>query len=71
MLNFKNKKKNKRSQRGQGISEYAAVIAFVCVLIAMAFQIAHGTIFSTISESYSSCQNSLSALNAVSQAPSH
>lgn len=53
----------RRSSKGQGITEYASVIAFVCVIIAMAFNFAHGSLFSGISNSYSSVSGNLDQLN--------
>ena len=50
-------------ESGQSITEYGAVIAFVGVLIAMAFGLAHGGLFGSISESYSSVESGLNAMN--------
>lgn len=49
---------------GQSITEYGAVIAFVGVLFAMAFYLSHGTLFATVSQSYSSCSDNLNSLNS-------
>lgn len=54
--------KSRRSRRGQSITEYGALIAFVCVLIAMAFML-RGSLFPPISQSYSSAGNSLDQMN--------
>lgn len=51
--------RTKRSSKGQSISEYAAVLAFVSCVIAVAFQLAHGTLFGEISESYGAANNAL------------
>jgi Flp pilus assembly pilin Flp len=56
-----------RDEDGQSITEYAAVIAFVGVLIAVCFAIARGGLFAAVSDSFSSIG---SALNATNQAAS-
>jgi hypothetical protein len=53
----------KRSRRGQALTEYATVIAFVCFIIAFAFSLAKGTLFAAISDAYSGTAGSLRALN--------
>jgi hypothetical protein len=57
------KQKQRRQPKGQAIVEYATVIAFVCCLIALAFQIAHGTLFAGISGAYSITNSSLDKMN--------
>ena len=47
---------------GQGLVEYAMVIAFVGVLLILAFSI-KGALMSGISSAYSSCTSELNALN--------
>jgi Flp pilus assembly pilin Flp len=57
-------KRNKiRSRRGQGITEYATVIAFVCFIIAFAFSLARGTLFAAISDTYSNTASTLDRMN--------
>lgn len=51
-----------RNQKGQGITEYGFVIAFVGILIVMAFAL-NGHLFQSISNSYSSVNNNLDKLN--------
>ena len=60
----------RRSKKGQGITEYATVIAFVCFIVALAFSLAHGTLFAAVSDAYSGCANSLDRMNqAVANHP--
>jgi Flp pilus assembly pilin Flp len=55
-------------ESGQSITEYAYVIAFVGVLIAFAFNMAHNGFYGSLTQSYSACTSSLSSMNyAVSQ----
>lgn len=48
---------------GQSITEYGAVIAFVGVLIAVVFGLARGSLFSAISESFSSVNSGMTEMN--------
>jgi hypothetical protein len=52
-----------RRPNGQAIVEYSACIAFVCCMIALAFRLTQGGLFSGISDSYSSVSGSLTKLN--------
>jgi Flp pilus assembly pilin Flp len=54
-----------QDEDGQSITEYGAIIAFVGVIIAVAFSIANGTLFGAISQSYSSVSSALDATNAA------
>jgi Flp pilus assembly pilin Flp len=54
-----------QNEDGQSITEYGAIIAFVGVIIAVAFAIANGTLFGAISQSYSSVNSALNATNAA------
>jgi Flp pilus assembly pilin Flp len=65
MSNISNRRTNKkgRKNRGQAIVEYSACIAFVCVMIALAFRIANGTLFGAISGAYSNVNGTLQLLN--------
>jgi Flp pilus assembly pilin Flp len=49
---------------GQSISEYAAALAFVAVLIAMAFNLAQGSLCSQITGTYSVTSQNLGDLNS-------
>jgi Flp pilus assembly pilin Flp len=55
-----------QDEQGQSITEYGAVLAFVGVLIALAFSLAKGGLFSAVSNSYSGVVNNLGALNSYS-----
>lgn len=48
---------------GQGISEYAAVLAFVCLLIITVFHFTQGGLAFAISQSHSSLVNQFDRLN--------
>jgi hypothetical protein len=58
-------KQTKRSPQGQSIMEYAFVIAFVSMLIALAFNMTKGSLFGGISGAYSSCNGAMSQMNAT------
>ena len=55
-----------RKQSGQGITEYAAMIAFVAVLVAVVFTITHGGLEKSISAAYSSIVVQLQNLSSAS-----
>jgi Flp pilus assembly pilin Flp len=59
-----------RDESGQSITEYGAIIAFVGVMIAMAFGLVRGSLFNSVSGSYSSVVNSLNTLNSYSSSSS-
>lgn len=50
-------------ESGQSITEYGAIIAFVGVMVALAFNLAHNGFFATLTQSYSCATSSLSQLN--------
>jgi Flp pilus assembly pilin Flp len=52
-----------RRRRGQAVTEYATVLAFVAFIVAFAFSLARGTLFAAISDAYSGTAASLSAMN--------
>jgi hypothetical protein len=54
---------SRRSKKGQAITEYATVIAFVCFIIALAFSLAHGTLFAAISDAYYGTATALDRMN--------
>ena len=58
-----------RSKRGAALTEYCFVLAFVSVLIAFAFNFTQGSLFSGVSNSFSSCTSQLDRLNTASLAP--
>ena len=59
--------KKHEDEEGQGIVEYAMLIAFVSVLIAVAFGLSRGSMYQAISSSYSSANSALNALNLAAQ----
>jgi hypothetical protein len=58
--------KQLRTQRAQSVMDYFYVIAFVSILIVMAFNISKGGLFSGISGSYSGINNALDKMNNAS-----
>jgi hypothetical protein len=54
-----------RSGSGQSFSEYGAIIGFVGVLIALAFNMANNSLFAGVSQSFSITTSSLYELNTV------
>lgn len=57
--------KHARSRRGQVITEYAAIIAFVAVLVSMVFAIGGGRLSSAVQDSFSAITNQLFLLAAA------
>jgi Flp pilus assembly pilin Flp len=57
-------------ESGQSITEYGAIIAFVGVLIAVVFSMARGSLFSSVSGSYSSVTSQMNSLNQYSSSSS-
>jgi len=57
-------------ESGQSITEYGAIIGFVGVLIALAFNLAHGGFFAATSQAFSTTNSSLDALNQVGSSSS-
>jgi Flp pilus assembly pilin Flp len=52
---------------GQGITEYGSILAFVAIIIAVIIPM-QNTLRSSVSQSYSTCVNSMQTLNSVVQA---
>jgi Flp pilus assembly pilin Flp len=59
-----------RKARGQGITEYGAMLAFVAVLVAMCFSIANGKLTSSVSAAFSAIAGRLNALSSYVNATS-
>ncbi len=72
MFLLRRKKRSRvRGARGQGISEYGAMLAFVAVLVALCFSIANGKLSSAVSAAFSSIANQLNTMStAVNNATS-
>lgn len=51
--------KHTRRQRGQVLTEYAAIIAFLAVIVAMVFAIGGGRLSSAVQDSFASVSNQL------------
>lgn len=63
------KRNRKRSQRGQGITEYGAMLAFVAILVACVFGV-QSALKSGVSGAYSSMAGQLNNLSAASSGAS-
>ena len=46
--------KNRRSSKGQAITEYGAILAFVAVLVALTFSFTSGSVGAAVSKAFSS-----------------
>jgi Flp pilus assembly pilin Flp len=55
-----------RRARGQGITEYGAVLAFVAILVALCFSIANGKLGTAVCGAFSSAANQLNVLSTAS-----
>ena len=64
------KNRKRRSQKGQAISEYGAVLAFVAVLVALTFSFSGGALGPAISSAFSSISQNLSDLSDAASAAS-
>jgi Flp pilus assembly pilin Flp len=52
------------SEEGQGVTEYGAVLAFVAILVALAFAVAQGALACAISKSFSGVVSQLNHVSA-------
>lgn len=59
-----------RNKRGQAISEYGMILAFVAILVALVFVWAPGKVGPAIDSAFSSMANQLNLLVQESQNPS-
>jgi Flp pilus assembly pilin Flp len=64
------KKYKKRFARGQGITEYGAMIAFVAILVALVFSVTHGKLDCALSAAFSSTASQLNNLSSASASAS-
>lgn len=60
------RKNKKRSGRGQGITEYGAMLAFVAILVATVFGLTQSALKGGVSNAYSSMAGQLNKLSAAS-----
>ncbi len=51
--------KNRRSPRGQAITEYGAILAFVAVLVALTFSFTSGSVGPAVSKAFSTIVKNL------------
>ncbi len=62
MSNFKKPTLRLRGRKGQGITEYAAVIAFVAVLVTIAFAFSQGKLGPAVSTAFSATASNVNGL---------
>lgn len=60
------KRRRLRGNKGQGISEYGAIIAFIALIVAMVFSIAHGRLRPAVSAAFSAAAQNLNNLSSTS-----
>jgi Flp pilus assembly pilin Flp len=65
VIEFTKQRKRLRDQRGQGITEYGMIIAFVSILIALAFSWAPGKLAPAVSSAFQCCVDNLNQLAAA------
>ncbi|HEY9681219.1 MAG TPA: hypothetical protein V6C86_06545 [Oculatellaceae cyanobacterium] len=66
MFLLKKKRRGRvRKTRGQGITEYGAIIAFVAVLVALCFGIANGKLASSVSAAFSAIAGRLNVMSGA------
>jgi Flp pilus assembly pilin Flp len=58
-------KRTLRSSKGQGITEYASIMAFVAIAILFAFSIVQGSLAVAVAQSYSSAAGQTNRLVAA------
>lgn len=63
MLLNKLRRRRRRNQRGQSVTEYGSIVAFVAILVAMLFGISSGTLKAAISGAYSALATQLNNLS--------
>lgn len=62
-MRFRTGRRTKRSRKGQGITEYGAILAFVAVLIGLVFAVTNGTLADALSSSMSVIVSQLNNLS--------
>jgi len=63
LLKSRKKRARRRLARGQGITEYGAMIAFVAVLVALTFSIANGHLSQAICAAFSAVSMQLNNMS--------
>ena len=63
-------RKNGRNRKGQGITEYGAIIAFVALLVSLTFGFASGSLSSSISAAFSALKGNLQNVSTAAAAAS-
>ncbi len=63
-------RKGGRNRKGQGITEYGAVIAFVALLVSLTFGFASGSLGSSISAAFCTVKTNMQNLSSSAAAAS-
>jgi Flp pilus assembly pilin Flp len=66
MKNLSRKQRLFKRSSGQGITEYAAILAFVALLVALVFAFAPSTLSGAVSAAFSSVISQLNNMSAAS-----
>lgn len=53
-------------ESGQGINEYAAIMAFIALMIMLAFSVANGELATSLSSAFSGAVSQMNRLNSYS-----
>lgn len=61
----------RRRKGGQGLVEYTFVIAFVCLMVAVCFSLANGSLFYALSQSHSRIVGEFDNINNRTEQYSH
>ncbi len=62
--------KRRRNTKGQGITEYGAIIAFVALLAALAFGFTKGSLMPGISAAFSACSGAVNNMSSAAASSS-
>jgi len=63
-------RKRGRNRKGQGITEYGAIIAFVALLVALTFGFTNGSLSKGISQAFSSLKANMNNVSTAAAAAS-
>lgn len=64
MTNKKARSRKRRNRKGQGITEYGAIIAFVALLVSLCFGFTKGSLAPAISSAFSTVKENLNNLSS-------
>lgn len=69
-MRFRKPKRSRRSQSGQGITEYGAILAFVAVLVSLVFAMTNSTLSDALSSALSSIVSQVNNMSSEAAASS-